>query len=283
MNLKDIWVFLDEGSASEGRLELAANIAHDHRACLSAVSMQKTRATRSLPALVPWLEFVGGPPISGAVDTAPSEALADTAEQKFHDRCNGLNVEGDWYPIDRIDPAELIAVARAADLIIVGQVDPSARPTPAWRPEEVVIGCGRPVLMVPYIGSYTRIGRRVLVAWDGSREAIRALNDALPLISAADVVTVMTVRARIKDLNHNSLSTERVLRHLARHGITARADVSLQVGCSTCDVLLSRSVDLGADLIVAGAYSHSQLRETLIGGVSRELFHHMTLPVLMSH
>jgi nucleotide-binding universal stress UspA family protein len=284
MNLKDMLVFLDEGSASEGRLQLAANIAYEHRACLSAVYMQNSRMSRSSPTLAaPWLGVLAGLPLPGAIDTAPSAMRADIAEQEFRDRRRCFNVEGDWYPIDRVDPAELIGLARSADLIVVGQEDPGARPAPPWRAEEIVIGCGRPVLMVPYIGNYPRIGRRVLVAWDGSREAVRALNDALPLISAADVVTVMTVRARVRDLKQDAQSTERALRHLARHGITACAEEGLQVGSSIADVLLSRSVDLAADLIVAGAYNHSQLRETLLGGVSRELFHHMTLPVLMSH
>jgi nucleotide-binding universal stress UspA family protein len=284
MNLKDILVFLDEGSAGEGRLELAANIASDHRASLSAVYMQNTRALRSPQTVAaPWLGVVGAPPIPGAIDIAPGAELADIAEQMFRSRRRSLDIRGDWYPIDRVDPAELIALARSADLIVVGQVNPGARPAPTWRPEEIVTSCGRPVLMVPYIGNYPRIGRRVLIAWDGSREAVRAINDAVPLISAADAVTVMTVRARAKDLNQDSRPTDLILRHLTRHGITARAVEALQVGASVSDVLLSRSVDLAADLIVAGAYNHSQLRETLLGGVSRELFQHMTLPVLMSH
>ena len=95
MDLKDILVFLDEGSASEGRLELAANIAHDHRACLSAAFMQNNRVTRSLPALAaPWLGVLAGPPLSGAIDTAPGAVLADIAEQKFRDRRRCINVEG---------------------------------------------------------------------------------------------------------------------------------------------------------------------------------------------
>lgn len=284
MDLKDIIVFLDEGSAGEKRFELAANIAGDHQASLSAVYMQATRALRS-PQIgaAPWLGLVGGPPVPGAIDTAPEAELADIAERMFRSRLRSLDIRGDWYPIDRIDQAELIALARSADLIVVGQVNPGTRPAPAWRPEEIVIGCGRPVLMVPYIGDYPRIGRRVLIAWDGSREAVRALNDALPLISGAEAVTVMTVRARVRDLHQHTRLTALILRHLARHGIAARADEALQVGSSVSDVLLSRSVDLAADLIVAGAYNHSQLRETLLGGVSRELFHHMTLPVLMSH
>jgi nucleotide-binding universal stress UspA family protein len=79
------------------------------------------------------------------------------------------------------------------------------------------------------------------------------------------------------------MSMERLVRHLERHGIVARAVQALHSGSAISDELLSRSVDLAADLIVAGAYHHSQLRETLLGGVSKDLFQHMTLPVLMSH
>jgi nucleotide-binding universal stress UspA family protein len=282
MKLRDILVFLEAGSAGEGRLQLATNVARDHGASLSAVFLQNAQETGSPPRLgAPWLGATDGPPIPGTTVTYATRP--DSAEQLFHGRLRSLGIEGDWKRLSRADTNELIAFAQATDLVIIGQVDPDARPAPACRPEEIVIGCGRPVLMVPYIGSYPEIGRRVLVAWDGSREAVRALNDALPLIRAAAVVTVMTVRARAKDLNHGDASTERVVRHLARHGIAARVDEALQLGTPISDVLLSRSVDLAADLIVAGAYHRSQLREALLGGVSRELFHHMTLPVLMSH
>jgi nucleotide-binding universal stress UspA family protein len=209
--------------------------------------------------------------------------LRDIAEQRFRDSLRISGVEGNWCSLGQADVTELVALARAADLIIIGQMDPQARPAPACRPDEVVIACGRPVLMVPYVGNYARVGHRVLVAWDGSREAARALNDALPLISAAETVTLMSVRSRIKDLNRDTQSMERIVCHLARHGIAARTEERLQYGVSISDVLLSSSVDLAADLIVAGAYHHSPLREALIGGVSRALFHHMTVPVLMSH
>jgi nucleotide-binding universal stress UspA family protein len=93
----------------------------------------------------------------------------------------------------------------------------------------------------------------------------------------------MTVRARLRDLEPGCVSMEPVVRHLARHGICTRAVQALHLGSAISDELLSRSVDLAADLSVAGANHHSPLRETLLDGVSRELFRHMTLPVLMSH
>jgi nucleotide-binding universal stress UspA family protein len=285
MNFRDILVFLDESSASEGRLHLATKIARDHDACLNAVFLQNGHATKSQPRPAsPWLALgIAGPLLPGAIVNSQASEPVDIAEQQFRDCLRSLNVEGDWHSLDRADAGELITLAQSADLVIIGQAKPDARPAPTWRPDEIVVCCGRPVLMVPYIGSYPQVGRRVLVAWDGSGEAVRALNDALPLIRSADEVTVMIVRSRARDLEPASTSMERIVRHLARHGITARTAQALNIGSTISDELLSRSVDLAADLIVAGAYHHSQLRETLLGGVSRELFRHMTLPVLMAH
>jgi nucleotide-binding universal stress UspA family protein len=284
MDLKDILVFLDAGKTCEARLELAKSIARDHGACLTGVFVEDERAEEPPPKSgVSQLGILAGLPAISAPDISKGAMLRDIAEQRFRDSLRFSGVEGNWHSLDQADMVELIALARAADLIIIGQMDPQARPAPAWRPDGVVIACGRPVLMVPYVGNYARVGHRVLVAWDGSREAARALNDALPLISAAEAVTLMSVHSRIKDLNRAPQSMERIVRHLARHGISARIEERLQYGASVSDVLLSSTVDLAVDMIVAGAYHHSPLREALTGGVSRELFHHMTVPVLMSH
>ena len=172
---------------------------------------------------------------------------------------------------------------RAADLTIIGQANPDSRSGSAWRPEGIVGACGRPVLVVPYVGHYAHIGRRVLVAWDASREAVRALNNALPLIGNAQAVTLLNVRARDRDFERDRSSIRSVLRHLARHGIAARSDERVSAGNTACDVLLNRAADLGADLIVAGGRYRPQLHEALVGGISRGLFRHMTTPVLMSH
>jgi nucleotide-binding universal stress UspA family protein len=150
------------------------------------------------------------------------------------------------------------------------------------RPDHVVTAAGRPVV-IPYAGTFARIGRRVLVAWDGTREANRALHDALPLFGNAEAVTVMHVGTQEADMDRVRPWLERIARHLQRHGVKAQPEESPRGGIPISDVLLSRAADLGADMIVAGAYHHSQLRETLLGGVSRDLLDHMTVPVLMSH
>ena len=139
------------------------------------------------------------------------------------------------------------------------------------------------MLILPYVGNFATIGERALIAWDETREATRAVNDALPLLARAKTVTVITVFTQQSEFERAHVGLRRVVHHLERHGIPARAEEAIRGDLAISDVLLSRAADLGADLIVAGAYHHSQLREALLGGVSRELLQHMTVPVLMSH
>ena len=282
MSLKDILVFLDVTPASEGRLRLATRVARDHGASLSAVFAGNDQADFPPGLGVPRRGLITQL-IPSMEDMTQSAMFVDVAEQQFRECLCSLGGDGDWHQLDRPDDAEVVAIARSADLIIIGQTNPNTRTASTWRPQDVVVACGRPVLMVPYIGTFTEVGRRVLVAWDGSREAVRALNDALPVIAAAEEVTVMTVHVRDKNVERDRSTTERIIRHLARHGIAARVDQRLQSDNSISDWLLSRATDFYVDMIVAGAYHHSPLREALTGGVSRDLFQRMTVPVLMSH
>ena len=279
MDLRDIVVFLDASPSSEERLRLATRIARDHGAYLSAVFVHHDKSA-------PGIDVRHGL-MTGFMPDAPGArqrtASTDIIEQRLHDCLRWFGGDGNWYDVEDAGSQRLTAFARTADLVILGQISRDLRRGSPWRPDDIVKDCGRPVLMVPYIGTFTELGRRVLVAWDGSREAARALNDALPVIRTARAVTVMTVHTRDGDLQHHRESAQRVVRHLKRHDIPARTDHPLRCGSAVADVLLSAAVDISADLIVSGAYHHSPLREALIGGVSRGLLEHMTVPVLMSH
>ncbi len=282
MSLRDILVVLDSGTASEGRLHLAMNLAREQGACLSVAFLQDSRRDDYPSGLtVARLGLVvGGSSAVAEIMHSPT----DTAEDRLRELLRCVRDKGDWHSLEKNEAATLIAVAQASDLIIVGQVDPEKGPIPSWtRPEEVVINSGRPVLMVPYIGNYPSIGQRVLIGWDGSREAARAIHDALPVIQSARSVTLITVRGNTRDLERDRGSMQRVIHHLMQHQISVHAETMLRGSNSIADVLLSRAVDLAVDMIVVGAYHHSPLREALVGGVSRGLFQHMTVPVLMSH
>jgi len=297
MPLKDVLVCIDPTSAAETRLKLAFNLARSHRAHLAAAYLLPepqtpmplpagTQAPVALPpvgilpseavtGLGPSATLAGGP-LAGVLREAE---VADTIEQHFTSELRLAGIAGEWHVFAAGEGVGIIELAKTVDLTILGQVSHGSEPI---RPEELAIGAGRPILTVPYIGSET-VGRHALLAWDGSREAVRALNDALPLLEKANGVTVMFVGAQETSLDEHRPSIERAVLHLQRHGISARAEQTVRGDLRIADVLLSRAADLGADLIVAGAYHHSQLRESILGGVSRLLLDHMTVPVLMSH
>ena len=300
MDLKDILVCLDPTEAGEGRLRLAAFLAREHHARLAGaylLSEQIAGAARydglgmrapSETAAVAEGSLVGGLPAPGVPpapegDVARGIALAEIIEQRFREAVHPHAIEGDWHMFGAGEGGDLVALARTVDLVVFGQSSGDYRLPTGFGTGDLLLASGRPMLIVPYAGQFAGVGRRVLVAWDGTREATRAVHDALPLLGKAEAVTVIIVRANEAGFERDGPLLERMVRHLQRHGIPARGQEAPRGGLAVSDVLLSRAADLDVDLIVAGAYHHSQLREALLGGVSRDLLAHMTVPVLMSH
>jgi nucleotide-binding universal stress UspA family protein len=149
-------------------------------------------------------------------------------------------------------------------------------------PERLALESGRPVVVVPYIGRYPNIGRNIVIAWKAARESARAVFDALPLLSAAQAVQILEVKER-DDTRPALTADTSIAVALSRHGIrsTVRSTVAGDIGIG--DEILSRLSDLGADLLVMGAYGHSRMREMIFGGATRHIFRHMTVPVLFAH
>ena len=297
MELRDILVCLDPTDAGEGRLRLAAAIARDCGAVLSAAFVLPEAIPGAppygdgrvaQPIVEAWMPnpaaIAGEIPASGeGADTSRGPALIDIVEQRFRQEMRPHALEGDFYTFGTGEGGDLTALARTVDLIVYGQHAPDWHLPTGFRPEDLIVGSGRPVLVVPYAGKFATLGRRVLIAWDGTREAARALGDALPLIAKAEAATIMTVRQHEADFERDAPALQRLEQHLAHHRITATHEESVRGDVPVADLLLSRAADLDIDLIVAGAYHHSRFREALVGGVSRELLDHMTVPVLMSH
>jgi nucleotide-binding universal stress UspA family protein len=174
--------------------------------------------------------------------------------------------------------------ARYADLLIIGQAGgESGDGVPRRAVEHVVLDAGRPVLIIPYTGSGATLGERVLVAWNASREATRALTDALPLLQRARSVDVVTVNAHAEREGHGELPGADVALYLARHSVRANVHPTHAGDVDVGEWLLSRAADLGTDLIVMGAYGHSRFREMVLGGTTRTMLASMTVPVLMAH
>jgi nucleotide-binding universal stress UspA family protein len=176
-------------------------------------------------------------------------------------------------------------MARVSDLIVLGQVDPQMPKATAARHmlDRLLMGAGRPVLVIPYAGSFPTIGQKVLIGWTDCREAARAVHDAIPIMKQAQSATALTVVSRRRMGDDTSVPGTDIVEHLKRHGVPASAARTVANDIADSDALLSYASDSGADLLVAGGYTHSRIREAALGGVTRELLQHMTIPVLMSH
>ena len=135
---------------------------------------------------------------------------------------------------------------------------------------------------MPYADRFGDIGRNVVIAWKSGRESARAVFDALPILQAADKVHILEVKQQGEADGALAPDTT-IAASLARHGIKPTIQTSVAAGISMGDDILSRLSDLGADLLVMGAYAHSRMRELVFGGVTRHIFRHMTVPTLFSH
>jgi nucleotide-binding universal stress UspA family protein len=276
MPLKDLLVHVDVDEACGSRTDVAVMLAATHEAHLTALHVM---AWPSVPAYVQ-AEL---PPRFHEDQRRHLRERAHRAEAGFHARERRRGIHSEW----RVAEGDLVGTvrlhARYADLTIVGQgVDlQDVSGELAFLPEELALGVGRPVLVVPRYGAFETVGQRVLIAWNGSREATRAVNDAIPILKMATKVTVLSIDPEGEP--ERRVPGADLALHLARHGIAAEAASTQALDIAVGDVLLSRAADLGVDLIVMGAYGHSRLREMMLGGATRHLLQHMTVPVLMSH
>jgi nucleotide-binding universal stress UspA family protein len=276
MSYKDILVYADANKSAAVRLDLAAKLATDFGAHLVALHVAVPpyifvdAGMVVPPGVIEWQEQYQEQ-LTAAAKSAVDEAVRRTGQQM------------EW----RTDRGDVVDVAllnsRYADLVVVSQSGvEEGEPTDAdLLPEAIVMGAGRPALVVPRFGKYPKAGENVLVAWNRTREATRAVHDALPILKRAKSVTVMEVNPRATGTPR--IPGADIAKHLARHGVRAEVTAVTGADIEVGDMILSRIVDLGADLLVMGAYGHSRLREFAFGGVTRHLLQHMTVPVLMAH
>jgi nucleotide-binding universal stress UspA family protein len=183
------------------------------------------------------------------------------------------------------DPATALNEhGRYADLLVVGQYDDDAANdvTPDFI-GRVIMGSGRPVLVVPYTGEFATIGRRPMVAWNASREAARAVSSAMPLLRQAQEVQVTTFNARAGRGGHGDVPGADIATFLARHGVKANVSGSTSKDVDIGNQMLSRTADFQADLLVMGGYGHSRAYEFVMGGATRTILASMTVPVLFAH
>lgn len=260
MSYKDIIVYLDASDLNEPRVETAIKLAEQHKARLIGVDISTSEA------------FEGE-------RREQALAIQDTFDNMV--RVAGLETECRVAGTSAKSAKELFS--HCADLIVASQPHPdSAHLAAAAVPKDVLLTSGVPMLVLP-TGWKAKgpIGRNILLAWNFSRESTRALHDAMPLLIKAESVALFVFDASF-DPRHSDVLD--VVAHLERHGIKATVDGWRDTGEIDAISAMFASLDRDdADLIVAGAYGHSPLLESLFGGASEQLLSNISMPVVMSH
>jgi nucleotide-binding universal stress UspA family protein len=279
MKLCEILVHLDQSSRAQARLDIAASLARQHGAHLTALQVIDV----AIPVMAMADGGGGGAVIAELMEQMRQAALAAGVKLKaaFEAALAREGIMGEWRQVEGTTPENLALHGRYADLLVLGQDDPES--DSAGLLETVLFDSGRPVLAIPFAGNFKSIGKRVLIGWNASREATRALHDALPLIAKADTATVFLANPKRGLGAHGEEPGADIARHLARHGLKVEVAKAVADDVADSALLLNHASDMGADLLVMGAYGHSRLREFILGGVTRSLLREMTIPVLLSH
>ena len=273
MTYKTILVHVDERPRARERLELGLELSARCDAHLVALFALDT-------AHIPSYALAEAGPMMEQIELRRRKEAAAAAESEFRQTERRAGVKTEWrLSMDSALSAVSLS-ARYADLVLAGQPEPGDPLAMAFA-GELVLSLSRPVLFVPYAGRFPTTGKRVLVAWNGSREAARAVSDALPLLARADSVELVAFDPRPGE--HGEMPSADIALYLARHGVKATAARQSAPQIDIGAQILSRAADTGADLIVMGGYGHSRLRELVLGGVTRSMLEAMTVPVLMSH
>ena len=288
MTYKTVLLHVDDSASRGARIDAAASIAQACGGHLTGVAL--TGVSRLLYQHQPDL------------DADPNLALhlnflrerAARALDGFEQQVRAAGVASfEQRVVDDEAAGGMSLLASYADLVVISQYNAKDKSPSVMRdfPAYVLLHSGRPVLIVPYAPPLPLLAppaaaRNVLISWNASKEASRAVSAALPLLQRAGQVHVAIFDAQVHAAEHGEQPGAELLQYLARHGVDARVHLLDGGGVRRGDIgeaLLSQAADLSADLLVMGAYGHSRLRETILGGVTRTILQSMTIPVLMAH
>ncbi|MEM7223622.1 MAG: universal stress protein [Pseudomonadota bacterium] len=291
MPLKDIIVQLDDSGSSDTRLNLAVDLAKKHEAVLTGLLVAPPRVlsqqTRSA-----WYHM-SNPGLMSAESRKAEESHKELVERgrkevsqwengfKRHLKRSG--VSGDWIVAEESLPDALTRYARFCDVAIVGQFDSEITRVHGHAATDLLLhSVGHAVMVVPLRIEFKSLADRIMIAWDRSPVALRAVHNARPFLRSAKEVKVVAVN--IESEFRGQRTGSGICEHLARHGIAAEPlHITTKKHTKLSDALLSTAADLACDLLVMGAYGRSGLRERVLGSVTSTILSDAKIPVLLSH
>lgn len=289
MPLKDIFVCVDNSPASKTRLQSAVNLALAHEAHLTGIYVAPPpklphRTGPSSHVLVGFLAEAVRADAQRRKAIAEiferTRLAAESVERNFLEQVRRVGIAHDWIYAEGDLLNALVLHARFCDVLLIGQ--PAGEWTLGDSPtDRLIIETGLPTLVVPAMGTYPEIGKRIMIAWDRSPLATRAVNNARPFLRMAKEVRILSVN--LESTKRDILPGSGIVEHLARHGIKATALRVTVKDPVLSDVILSRAKEEKTDLLVMGAYGNRGLRERILGGITSAIIKQATIPVLLSH
>lgn len=269
--MRNILVHVHADDGQEARVRVAIDLARalgGHLDCLY---------------VNPYSTYVAGDPFGGAYVLPDLLAEAERREHeergRIQERFEREGISWEWLRNDGDAAKWIVASARLADLIVLSRAVHAPRlhePIPVVA--DVALHALAPVLAVPPDHPGIDVGGPALVAWNGSFEAAHALRFAVPLLARSSAVHIVTVAEGNADAGAADACS-----YLARHGVAAQPRPVEQRGRAVGDALLGEAAEVGASYLVAGAYGHSRMREYLLGGATRYLLGHSSVPLLLAH
>jgi nucleotide-binding universal stress UspA family protein len=280
MTITSILVHLDDRPAASARLAAGLDLARAFAAeltalCLVADPFARAMAGKHLPPDLARDHL--------AQLEQEADALLASARAQAEARGQTIGLARAVGTLDQL-PVLLARRARHADLTLVGQADPSTGSADdTLLAEAAFMDTGRPALVVPLAAAGQLPPRRALVAWDGSREAARAVGDAAPLLQRTDEAVVLIIDADRAASRFSDRPGAGLAGYLTRHGVKPRLKLLASHGRSVPETILAQAREEAIDLLVMGGYGHSRFREMMLGGVTRSMLERTTVPVLFSH
>ena len=272
--MKSILVYADNGTAFEGRLQVALDLARNHDGHITFL-----QAT-------PLSAFIFMDPVGGSY--VPASALEqlradeDQLRRRVEAQMKIEDLPWNWVAYDGDVTKAVVSASRLADVIVLSldNAQNNVRPHPMLSIADVAVETRCPVLAVPADAKSLDTGGRILVTWDGGHESANAMRAALPLLQHAGSVHLVTI---VEPDKAGAFPSIEASAYLSRYGVHSELVERERGKLSIEETIESVAGEIGADLIVMGAFGHSRLRETLLGGVTRYFLSDSNIPLFLAH
>jgi nucleotide-binding universal stress UspA family protein len=278
LGLRTVFAIIPAAEAAEGAVAAFKALPLADRARLVGVHVAPLAMTFGLGSDIALASFI-------EAQIAAADEERKGAEAAFQNVARNAGIDFDWR--SEKSPDSLVsphagAMARSADIILNPLVRSEAS-IGRHQLEEVVFSSGRPVIGLPVGWTVKALGKRVLVAWDGGREAARAVFDALPILITAEAVRIVSVQGFLEEPVRQFTPGDDIAVTLSRHGVHAETSTFKSTRATMRDEFKAQALDFGADLLVMGCYGHSRFRERILGGVSRGMLKELPFPLLLAN